>query len=523
MTAQAAANEILMPERSAKIDLLILTGLSSGLFLYLMVISTFSSYGYFIDEFYYIACSKRLAWGYVDHPPLSVFLLALSRWLFRDSIPAVRFLPALATSANVFVAGIIARRLGGSRRAMVIAALSTIAMPVFLLMGSFYSMNAFEPLVWSIILYFGIRLVQEENTKYWLLIGLLIGLGLELKHTMVLYVAALVLGMLVTDTRRFLWNRWFLLGVACCFLLLIPNLVWQLAHGLPSLEFYRNALVNKNVPVGPIHVVLYQILFANPFAFPLWFIGILYFLVLREGTKYRFFGWAFLILLAVMVIGQSSRPDRIGAMYTVLFAAGARTIDTLRRRSAWRMVGGLMVVMLICGMAVFAPVATPLLPPSTLKPYLSTIGFSYNIEKGKMDEPIPQWLADRLGWRELASDVAGVYHSLAPEEQRHTVIVSTNYGEAGALELYGPEFGLPAVYATHNNYHLWGPPPDSMKIYICVYVDRRDLEGRFGSVVEAAVHTCDDCTRPQRSIPIYIARSPNFSMTKEWPKFKIFD
>jgi hypothetical protein len=515
--------DISASKNSEKFDLLILAALSLSLFLYHILTSTISSYGYFIDEFYYIACSKHLALGYVDHPPLSIFLLALSRWLFGDSIPALRLFPAFAAAATVYMTGLTVRRLGGSRVAVIIAALAVIAMPVLLLMSSFYSMNAFEPLIWTIILYFMIRLAQEENAKYWLVIGLLMGIGLEIKHTMVVYAAALVVGMLLTNTRRLLWNRWFLWGAFGCFLLLLPNLLWQYVHGFPSLEFYRNAMVNKNVPRGPLNVILDQILFANPLALPLWIAGLIYLCVAQETRRYRFLGWAYLILLSVMVVSQSSRPDRIGAMYTVLFAAGAVAIEKLRRPPALRLVSYLMIVMLVGGAIVLAPVFTPLLPPPMLKNYLSTIGFSFSAERGKMNEPIPQWLADRIGWWELAMDVAQVYHSLTSEEQRNTVLVSTNYGEAGALELYGAELGLPRVYATHNSYHLWGPPSDSIKTYVAVFVDRADIANRFESVVEAAVHTCEECTRPQRRIPIYIARGPKFSMAKEWEKFKIYN
>jgi 4-amino-4-deoxy-L-arabinose transferase-like glycosyltransferase len=506
-----------------KIDLAILTALSFFIFLYHILTGALSSYGYFIDEFYYIACSKHLAFGYVDHPPLSVWMLALSRWLFGESIPALRVFPALAASATVFMTGLTVRRLGGFRVAIVIAALAVIAMPVFLVMGSFYSMNAFEPLIWTSIFYFIIRLVQEENAKYWLVIGLLLGIGLELKHTTAVYAVALVVGMLLTNNRRLLWNRWILWGALACFLLLLPNLIWQYVNGFPSLEFYRNAMVNKNVTRGPLNIVLDQILFTNPFALPLWIGGLVWFFVAPEARTYRFLGWTYLILLSVMLVSQSSRPDRIGAMYTILFAGGALAIERLKRPVIQRWASVLAIVMLVCGFAVLAPVFTPLLPPPALKSYLSAIGFSSNLEQGKMNEPIPQWLADRLGWRELASDVAKVYHSLPDEEQRGAVLVSTNYGEAGALELYGKEFGLPRVYATHNSYHLWGPPSDSVKTYIAVFVKRGDLEKRFESVVEAAVHTCQDCTRPQRSIPIYIARGPTFSIEREWPNFKIYD
>ena len=501
----------------------ILGGLSLTIFLYHILTGAFSAYGYFIDEFYYIACSNHLAAGYVDHPPLSIFLLALSRGLFGDSIPMLRLLPALAGAGTVYMTGLTASRLGGSRSAVVMAALGAIAMPVYLLMCSFYSMNAFEPLVWTSILYFTLRLVQEEDARYWILIGALTGIGLEIKHTMALYAAALVAGILLSGSRRLLGNRWCAAGALICVLILLPNLIWQYVNGFPSLEFYRNAIVNKNVPRGPAGVIIDQILFANPFAFPLWTAGLLYVFASREGRRYIFLGWGYIILLGVMIAGQSSRPDRIGAIYTVLFAAGAVAIERAARPPARRLVPVFMMILLTAGMLVVAPVMTPLLPPPLLRSYLSALGLSFNLERGKMDEAIPQWLADRLGWRELATDVARVYASLPSDERRQTAIVSTNYGEAGALELYGPEFGLPRVYATHNSYFTWGPPPDSIRTYILVYVDLRDAVRRFESVKEAAVHTCGDCTRPQQRIPIYVARGPRFSMSMEWKNFKIYN
>ena len=512
-----------MPDRSAKWDLRILAGLSFSIFLYQMFASSLSSYGYFIDELYYIACSKHLAFGYVDHPPLSIMILALSRWFLGDSMSAIRFLPALAGATNVFVTGLIVRRFGGSRLAIVIAALATIIVPVYLLMGSFYSMNAFEPLIWTSILYFVVRLVQEDDKKCWLAIGILMGIGMEMKHTMALYGIALILGMLVTNGRHFLRNKWFLWGVLGCFVLLLPNLIWQYLHGFPSLEFYKNAMANKNILRSPLNVVLDQVLYTNPATVPVWIAGFLYFFFSREGKRYLFLAWAYLLLLAVMVVSGSSRPDRIAAMYPVLFAAGAVAIEKIRRRSMQRYMTVSMVVVLAAGGVILAPVFTPVLPPALLRQYISALGLSFDIETGKRNEPLPQWLADRLGWRELAADVGVVYHTLSAEEQQNSIIVSTNYGEAGALELYGREFGLPRVFATHNSYHLWGPPPDSVRTYIGVFVNRRDLQGRFESVVEAGIHICEDCTRPQRRIPIYVARGPRFSISAEWANFKIYD
>ncbi len=514
---------MLLSSASQRTDWFIMAGMSFATFGFLMLTSLSASYGYFIDEVYYLACSNRLDFGYVDHPPLSIFLLAINRLVFGDSVMATRLLPALAAAGNVFLTGLLAQSLGGSRSTIIIASLAATAMPVLMLMGSFYSMNAFEPLLVSAILFLLVRMVQREEPRYWLIVGALAGVGLGFKHTMVVYLVALVIGLLATRTRRLLWNRWLLLGVILCAVLILPNVLWQFAHGFPSLEFYRNAMMNKNVPRSPLEVVFDQLVFSNPFSAPLWLAGVGALLFAGWSRRFRFLGWTYLVLLTIMFISQSSRPDRISAMYPILFAAGAVALTRIGSIPLRRWGLGLMTVSLVTGAFVFAPVMTPLLPPPQLRTYLRTIGFAPSIERGKMDEPIPQWLADRLGWKELAADVAMVVRSLPPDERANAVIVSTNYGEAGALEVYGEEFGLPPVYATHNTYHLWGPPPDSARVFIGVYVSGDDLQRFFGSVHEAAVHTCEDCTRPQRRIPIYVARAPKLSIREAWPRFKIYN
>jgi 4-amino-4-deoxy-L-arabinose transferase-like glycosyltransferase len=512
------------PARSDRSQFLIAALFALALFAYHLVLSTRTEYGYFIDELYYIACSRHLAFGYVDHPPLSIILLALNRRLLGDSLPALRLLPALAMAMTVFITGMITRRLGGTQSAVFIASLAVIAMPVYLVMGSFYSMNALEIVLCATILYLTIRLLESEDPRYWVAIGVLFGLGLEMKHTIVLYGITIVLGLLLTPARRLLWNRWFGLGVFICCLLLLPNLVWQFVNGFPSVEFYRNAMVNKNIPRDVFGILGDQILFANPFALPLWIGGLLYLCVSKGAARFRSLGWTYGILLFIMILSRSSRADRIAAIYPVLFAGGAALVQTIIHRQVIRhAVNGALIVLLIAGLVIAAPLFTPVLSPPAARNYIAAVGLSLSIESGKTKDPLPQWLGDRLGWRELATEVARVYHALPPEEQRNTVIVTTNYGGAGALELYGTELGLPPVFATHNSYHTWGPPADSVRTYIGVFVSRRDFEQQFESIQEAGIQTCEYCTRPQQRVPIYLARGPRFSVTAEWPGFKIFD
>jgi hypothetical protein len=192
------------------------------------------------------------------------------------------------------------------------------------------------------------------------------------------------------------------------------------------------------------------------------------------------------------------------------------------KQASRRIIAGVVIAALVVGIGLAAPLFTPLLSPERTHNMIAALGLSLSVESGKTQDPLPQWLGDRLGWEELATEVGKVYRRLPAVEQRNAVIVSNNYGEAGALELFGERYGLPRVYATHNSYHSWGPPPDSVRTFIAVMVSRSDLEQLFESVEEAGVQTCAFCTRPQQRIPIFVARRPRFLISKAWPGFRVY-
>jgi hypothetical protein len=179
-----------------------------------------------------------------------------------------------------------------------------------------------------------------------------------------------------------------------------------------------------------------------------------------------------------------------------------------------------LATLLIIGAVILSPIFCPLMPPKQLKQHIARLGVNIEIEEGKRGEPVPQWLADRIGWKEMAEAVARVYHSLPPEEQRNTVIVSDSYGSAGALELYSKESGLPPVFGTHNSFHSWGPPSDTVKTYIGVDIDAEGARSLFESMDRPSVFYCPDCTRPQREVPIYVMRNPLISVEEKWPEFR---
>jgi hypothetical protein len=498
-----------------------LAGLSLASFGIFMISSSIRTYGFFIDELYFMACAKRLAFGYIDQPPLSIALLHVVQNFFGHNIYAIRFLPAVSIAATVYMTGLIARRLGGSHRSMLLAGLAVMIIPVFILFGSFYSMNAYEPLIWTSLIFFIIKMVQENNERYWLNIGILLGIGLEMKHTIILYGMALIIGLLFSDKRRLLFNRWILWGGLACFILILPNLVWQCIHHFPSLELYRNSFSSKNISKSYLQVILEQIIFVNPFTFPLWLTGLVV-LMFPKGKPYRFMLFAYVFLLLVMLAGHSSRPDRIASIYTFFMASGAVALENYLNKFWLRFSQVVAATLLITGGIMFTPVFCPVFSPPDTKIYLSRLGLHFDVEAGKTGEPLPQWLADRIGWRELAAEIVKVYNALPENEKQNTVIISTNYGEAGALELYGPEFGLPRVYCTHNSFHSWGPPSDSIQTFIAVFIDIDDVRPRFKSVEKAGDYYCANCTKQQRYLPIYVLRGTRFSIEKEWGNFKSY-
>jgi hypothetical protein len=179
-----------------------------------------------------------------------------------------------------------------------------------------------------------------------------------------------------------------------------------------------------------------------------------------------------------------------------------------------------VAVLLLAGAVILSPIFCPLMTPGRLKQHIAMLGIKIEIEEGKRGEPVPQWLADRIGWEEMAAEVSKVYHNLPEEERQNCIIVTDDYGPAGAMEIYAEKYDLPPVYGTHNSFHSWGPPSDSVKTYIGVSIDADGARELFESMEEAALYRCPDCTRPQREVPIYVMRNPVVSVEQMWPEFK---
>lgn len=427
-----------------------------SLFTFLLIyLSTFTKgYGYFIDEFYYIACANNPAFGYVDHPPLAPLILSVFQFILGTSVYAIRFLPALAAASAVFFTGFLTKEIGGNKFAQFLAACSLTAMPVTIAFGGFYSMNAFEPLLAVLLLLVIVKMIKTGNTKLWLHAGIIMGLGVMNKHTFAVFILALLMALILSGKWSLLFNRWFVLSGIIGLLIFLPNILWQILNDFPSLEFYRNISADKNVYTPPLEFITNQIMLMSPSAAPFWLAGAFFLLFSKQYKEYRFLSVLFIVMFLFMMISGTSRPDRLAFAYPAAFAGGSIFFANIitRYNAAW--LKYVLIIFLFTGLALAVPIILPYVNYETAKAHTEFLGINTELEKGKKP-PLPQLLADRIGWEEKVKLVVNAYNSLSDEEKKQTIIAAGNYGQAGAIELYGKPFGLPPVACAHNNYYLW--------------------------------------------------------------------
>jgi hypothetical protein len=479
----------------------------------LLHVLTNDQYGFHRDELATLDDARHLAWGYVAYPPLTPFLGRIELALFGTSLTGFRFFAALAQSIAMVVTGLMARRLGGGRAAMFVAAIAAMLAPISLSASSLFQYVSFDFLWFVLLAYFVIRLVDSNDGRWWLAIGVAIGLGVLTKYAVAFYVAGLAAGVLLTPLRAQLRSKWLWIGAALSIAIALPNLLWQMQHDFITLDFLK-FIHARDVRIGRTdsYWIDQLLVSTNLFALPLWLLGLHTLLVSERGRRYRVLGWMAIVPVALFALAQG-RGYYTGPLYPMLLAAGAADLERRLaecRPAIARFGWGTTAVLLLAG-----TLAVPLVLPVVAldSPHWAFV----NENNGDLREEI--------GWPELTREVARIWNDIEPGERDRTGIFCGNYGEAGAVNLYGPAYGLPPVISGINSYWLRGPGDSPPTTLIVVGADREELEGVCGSLTLAG-HVTNEAgvknEETERHPDIFVCRALRQPLGTIWPRIRSF-
>jgi len=461
-------------------------------------------YGPHRDELYFLAAGDHLAWGYPDQGPLTPLIAALCSTLAPGSLVVLRLPSALAIGATTVVAGQIARALGGSRRAELIAAASVAVGAVFLISGHLLSTTTFDLLAWALVSLLVVRAVRRGEDRPWLLAGAVLGVALLNKPLPAFLAVGLLAGVVVAGPRELLRSRWVWGGAALALAIWSPWLIWQAAEGWPQLEVAEHIAAGGSTSSEPRWAFLpFQLLLVSPLLAPVWIVGLWRLLRDPELRDVRFLAWTWIALAAVFLL-SAGKPYYLAGMFPALLAAGAPSVDRWLERGRRRSRRIVAAVALAVSAAVSVVLALPILPAEKLDPVLA----------------VNEDIGGTIGWPELARTVAEV-HATAADPER-TAVLTRNYGEAGAIDRYGPELGLPPAHSGHNGYWEWGPPAEDSRGVVAVGFQRAELEQAFDDCrLQARIRNEEGVENEELGKPVWLCGPPRKPWSRLWPRFRL--
>ena len=473
-------------------------------------ILTGGRYGFHRDELATLDDARHLAWGYVAYPPVTPFFGWISLCLFGTSLTGFRFFAALAASGGVVMTGLLTRELGGGRGAMLLAALA--AMPFALGCGSLMQYVAFDYLWWIIAAYFFVRLCKSGDPRWWLPLGAIFGIGMLTKYTMLFCVAGIVIGVIATPLRRHLASKWLWVGAALSVLIFLPNVIWQAQHHFISLEFLRH-IHARDVRIGRTKDFLPDQLIINLLGLPLALAGLGYYFFAPNEKQWQGLGWYYVVPFILFFVLQG-RGYYLAPAYPLLFAGGAVWLEKTASRWQPRF---RRLTYVAAGLALFAGVAVAgavVLPIAPIHSRWWNFAVANNSD-----------LVEEIGWPELIETVARVRDRLPPADRERLGVLAGNYGEAGALNLYGPQHSLPPAISGTNSFWWRGygnPPPE---VVIVVGFNREFVDYYFRSG-ELVAHTSNregvmnEETKEHRDI--FLCRGLKLPWDQFWKIFQRF-
>jgi|SRR5579871_2701376 4-amino-4-deoxy-L-arabinose transferase-like glycosyltransferase len=474
--------------------------------------ATNGQYGFHRDELQTLDDARHMDWGFVAYPPITPAIGRLELLLFGTSLVGFRFFAAVAVSAAMVVSGLIAKELGGGRREQVLAAVATCVAPVALAQGAVFQYVSFDYLWGVLATYFLVKLCTSGDARWWLAIGLTLGLGMETRYTAGFWTLGIVAGVLLSEARKYLASKWLWIGVTISVLLLLPNVIWQAQHHFISLDFLKHLHErdvrqgrNKGFLVGQI------LLCVNVVTAPLTAAGLWFLSARDEGRKYALVGWTCIITFVLFWIAKA-RFYYTAPIYPVLLAAGSVAFgDWMKAAPRWKalFLNGLQWAGIAASGVLFAIFVMPIAP--------------FGGDGWRITSKLHDQFREQIGWTDLADSVARVYNSIPAEERARTGILAGNYGEGGALNLYGPSLGLPFAMSGTNSFWYRGYDKREPQTVIAVGLEKEEVEANFSSCVIAGKNTNPYGVENEESRDhpdIYLCRGLKTSWPEFWKKFQ---
>lgn len=476
-------------------------------------------YGYFRDELYYLACGEHPAWGYVDQPPLIAWMAWLLQHTIGISLYALRLLPMLGQVGAIFVTALLARELGGGRWAMFLSALVVLVTPIFLGFSHLFTMNAFDPLLWVLLAWLMVKLIESGNQKLWLWVGALIGITVLNKYGVLFLVCGLLLGVLLTPLRIHLVRPWFWLGAALGTLIALPNFLWQRSWHYPFVQLIVNIRSGpRDVMLPPLPYLWQQAQMIGFLPAVLAVLGA-WFLFSPQGRRYAVLGCGFVTVLGMMLL-LKGKFYYVAPVYPSVFAPGAVLFEQLTAGAKSKWLRPTYAILVLIVGALIAPTILPILPVKTFIAYSKKMGITQQKFENQPLGELPQIFADMYGWEERVRIVADYFHSLPPDEQKVTAIGAPDYGQAGAIDLFGPKYGLPKAISDNNNYWIWGPRNYHGESIILLNEDEPEKYIAQCESLTLVARPGDPYSRTDSNHPIYHCRGLKTDLQKIWPKLK---
>lgn len=468
----------------------------AGLIVVLLIVFA-GGYGYHRDELYFLAAGNHLAWGYPDQGPLTPLLAHLMNTISPGSLTVLRVPSALMSGATVLLTGMIARELGANRRAQQIAAACAAVASIVLVVGHLLSTSTFDLSAWSLLSWLVTRIIRTREQRLWLVAGVLTGVALLNKPLIACFAGALAVGLLIAGPRQVLRSRWLWAGVLIALVIWSPWLIWQGTHGWPQLKVSSAIAHGASTSSQPRWALLpFQLLLVSPVLSPVWIAGLAAFTRRPQLRTFAFFAVAWLTLEVAFLI-TGGKPYYLAGMFPVLLAAGAIETDTWLQHGRPRLRRGLLAAAILLSGLVSAVIALPVLPAKQ-----AGIVVAINPDAG-----------ETIGWPQFTQIVARI----DSRTDDHAVLFTSNYGEAGAIDRYGPALGLPHAYSGHNGFGDWPSPSDRPAPVIVIGLSAAALRDKFtGCHLAAQINNAADIHNQEQGADVDLCAGPRRPWSQIW-------